>query len=853
MRSPPSLSQLADASGTGASPPEKHDTLVSRLQSQISTARLFYTTSPTSRSTPGFSRSEVILPPLASQTFVHALERLGVDTHFVPLGEADGAVVALADKLGAYILGQDSDFLILIGGPGAGRVKGYVPLDMVMWIESQHDGASPAGTGAQSRGEQPGGEWETRHSRRETHRQSHLLPPPSLTEPCLVITAIPPMALRQRLRLPASLLPLFASLCGNDYTPPSASDYLFEPGLRTTGRIEKVARVLREVLFNPHGASPRNSHSASTSGNAGDHAVELVKKVIKRLAVRDFSHDGALLELVDAIIEATFQYALPLGVECCELYPFCGELDPAGCQTSASRTDSAPVTPTASTSFHDQDQSQSQSQNFGTHGSKGLATQEYAKAQRRGMLNSITHAWAYPDRMYLWTVLEDPSGASLKAGEGLRGVRQAAYLIAEEGFGGLRWAGENSEHSEQGEHSEPEEFAKPTQENGDQQATLEHCNGDDVPPQREQEHSQEMEDPLQREDRELTDLLGVHVGASAGGTSNALQGVAETDGTPAPTPPRRSVTEYVRHSSRVSGFRLDLPPVPDRPIPLALESLDVRLAVNLAPLRSDVPAIRALPPHLHPLAAIVRFSVLDAASRADGKSGELASAMWRRSDVEAVLKCGIGSYAQWTREWKGRKSHDQPAADPSSSSGGGGGGGVLYPLLTTRNAGVVAQISAAMTDSLYLAQALLLLPEKGNAKIDEKDPPQMTHLNPFVFFNGSTLHNVLNGRTPSPQTGFEWGEKEQGVWKQCLEAVSSGVEEAIVGWYNEKPRNEGKKGRSDTQDKEMEKERAKENGGLEREKAVWKRGGGQGGWRTRVGSTGGARSGRFDLLSGLPA
>jgi hypothetical protein len=158
-----------------------------------------------------------------------------------------------------------------------------------------------------------------------------------------------------------------------------------------------------------------------------------------------------------------------------------------------------------------------------------------------------------------------------------------------------------------------------------------------------------------------------------------------------------------------------------------------------------------------------------------------------------------------------------------------------------------------MTDSLYLAQSLLLLPEKDSTDIKEKDPPKLTHLTPFVFFNGSTLHNVLNGRTPSPQTDFEWGEKEQGVWKECLEAVSSGVEEAIVGWCNEKPRNEGKKGRSDTQDKETEKERAKEHGGLEREKTVWKRGGRQGVWRTKVGSTGGTTSGRFDLLSGMPA
>jgi hypothetical protein len=75
---------------TGAAPSEKHATIVSRGNAQISTFSLFFTTSPSSRSSPSFSRNQVVLPPFALFTFSHALRSLDVQTVHVPLGEADG-------------------------------------------------------------------------------------------------------------------------------------------------------------------------------------------------------------------------------------------------------------------------------------------------------------------------------------------------------------------------------------------------------------------------------------------------------------------------------------------------------------------------------------------------------------------------------------------------------------------------------------------------------------------------------------------------------------------------------------------------------------------------------------------
>ncbi|ORY20427.1 hypothetical protein BCR39DRAFT_488877 [Naematelia encephala] len=667
----------------GASPVEKHDTTISRLQQSVTTARLFYTTSTASRSSPSFSRGNTILPAFASQTFIYALTSLDVATHFVPKGEADGVCVSIADSLGAFVLGLDSDFPILIAA-SKGGVKGYCPLDMMMWIEGQASDivASYPKSGAG---------WSTTQSSRRGNnqtRQSSFLPPSNLISPKLVLTSIHPQALRQRLRLPATILPLFASLCGNDYTPPLAAEMFFEPNLSAVQRVEKVARILREQIFSP---------SASKGGNAGDQAVELVTRVVRKLACRPFLTEQEMLDLVEAIIEATMQYTLPPNGECCALYPFCGELEEEGCQTN--ETSSALVL--------------------------GPATGKFAAAQRRGILGSVTHAFLYPERVYLWSILEDPSASSLKANLVLRTVRRRAWELAEEGLGRLMWSG-------------PSE--------------------------------QELED------KGLMELLGGQddeEGSSSGSASTTLigneAGESKIDEVQSL---KRTIIEYVRQASstRIAGVEVPLGPQPDVTLtPMCLQPIDMRLRQYLVVLQSDVPSIHALPPHLHPLVACVRLCLIVAASTI----AKTDAPKWRRRELEAVLRGGLGNYSAWYREV-------DPKAKKVSENG------LSWPLLTNRNSALVAQLTGVMTDSHLLAQSLLLtpdLPPTATHKSKREHVHPITHLTPFMFFSGITLHTLLSGDIP-PESEWKWSEREDLLLERCLEAVVEGLDrdEVVVGW-----------------------------------------------------------------------
>jgi len=684
MASSPSVIRNIMLTGSlGSAPPEKHVAILSRRQQQVSTARLFYTTSPSSRSGPSSSRTSCILPPFASHTFIHALESLHVKTQFVPLGEADGVCVTLADRLGGYVIGQDSDFFILAGGAGlSSKLRGYCPIEMMWWIDGEL-GLQPEPSSASSG-------WSTAFSRRgpSQSRQSTFLPPAHFVKPQLVLTAFAPQGLRARLRLPASVLPLFASLCGNDYTPRSAAEYLFESGFTPVQKIEKVARILREQIFSPRSTPTK-------SGSAGDHAVELVKKVIRKLSSRPFVNDQALQDLVDAVIEATFQYILPPSGECCSTYPFCGELDELGCQSNSSQM------------------------------KHGTAREAYAAAQRRGLVNGIIHAWLYPYRVYLWSVLEDPSGPSLKASRGLQEVRRKAWEIAEEGLGGLRWPASPEE--------EPEAAGK-------------------------------VADPSTRLDADTSEGTLVPTGASSE-ADTVVDGDSsdpEESRKPGTLKLSRSITEYVRQGSSVGivPHQIELAVREPQEIPTCLQPLEVRLRAYLVPLQSDIPSIVSLPPHLHPAIATIRFCILTA------RTGR-----WRRSEVEAVLKSCIGCFAAWQKDFytsKTRRDGDDGA----------------FPILTNRNCGLVAQLGATMTDAHLLAQALLLLPDTPD---ERGEGPGLTHLIPFVFISGVVLHTLLSGDEPVSSSVWRWTETEQETYETCFAAMTDGIEDVIVGWTRTPP------------------------------------------------------------------
>lgn len=696
------------------------------MTESLSTPKLFYATSVSSRSEPSFGRgysTKPLLPPFASHAFIFALHRLGVATHHVPSGEADSACVTMAERVGGYVLGQDTDFLILVGK--SERVAGYVPLDMLSWIEGE---VSEEEAQDDKLGQSPTKTFRPAYGRRKkshTPRHSSLLPPPNYHHATLVMTVIPPQTLRQRLRLPANYMALFASLVGNDYTPPEALQRFYEPSLDVCQRIEKAARVLREQLFSPSANSRRNV-------NPGDFVVELVRRVVKKLCIWQYDTEPDLLRAVNSIIEAALQYTSPHGGECCPIYPFCGELDPLGCQTPYNRAN----IPGGSNSGGG-DRSHSQK-----------ALEAYAAAQRKGSLLFITHGWLYPNRIYLRGALEDPTMASPRTLEGSRGVRLASYVIAEEGLGGFRFVDE----------------PLPGVKNGITPAEM-------------------------QEDTELRGLLGV--GSSP---ESAETDLAPLDELEVMKDPPRVMVEYVRQGSagKIVPHTLDLPPKKDssESTPVCLRPLADRLQAYLGPMQSDTPAIRLLPSSLQPLVAIIRHCVIEMA-RLTEKNGRATNPAWRRHEAYAVLKAGVGTFAQWRRELDSeemvglRRKKLSPVSPEDEAN--------EWPTLERRHAHLIAQLSNAMMDSTSLSESLLLL----STQVPYFTPIQMeslpqpligdpvadfgpTHLSPFLFFSGINIHSLLNQVEPPTHLKWKWTPEEDKTLHMCWHALIDDLEDGVI-------------------------------------------------------------------------
>jgi len=653
-------------------------------------------------------------------------------------------------------MGQDSDFVILMG-EGGGR--GYVPFDGLSWFEGrteEHDNEPPSA----------GGEEFTTVSNTKIRRsrESPLLPPSDYTNPTLNLTYYPPSALRVRLRIPSTVLPLFASLCGTDYTPLSAAYHFFEPSQNLVSRIEKVARILREQLYSPN---------ANKVGTAGDHAADLVTRVIKKLLVRPFYTESEGAALVDAIVESTLQYTLPTLGRCCEYTPFCGVLD-EGCQSES--VDGV-----------------------------GEGTKRFSKASEKGEFRAARQGYFYPGSIFPYQVLEDPGRGSLKAG-GLMGFRKVAWEILDEALG-LRFVKPDLESEMEAASSTT---VDPSVDGGDESADMKDLQKPESDSERGMTVEEGSQDTLVESDSSKENVIDISTGAE-------IPAEMDIDLQSSSTTPSRIVTEYIRSSNRITPHIITLDSLPNpTSTPRALQPFQDRLRTYLSPFQAVTPLITSLPIQYQPIIAIIRFCILDSAAWVGHEQS------WRFSEIEAVLKSCLGTYAQWQREANG----DVPSKKELEMS---------YPLLTSRNAQIFSHLKATMTDSLLLAEALLL------SDHDEG----LTHLQVYKFYSGQTLHFFLNKQIPE---GWKWRESDQETYEQCWEALVDGIQDKIVGFtpttHTTTTSDGGERGVDEHVVGVPESEVGKK-----RKKSKSKGKGGGGGGKTPKPSGGGG--GRFDLLSGL--
>ncbi|KAG1716204.1 hypothetical protein ID866_944 [Astraeus odoratus] len=298
----------------GPTPELKTPTLISRLsRSNVEQSLLFFRTSPTSRSTPRFLRETRILPPLAYKTCVQTLQRLAssgrrpLEVHFAD-EEADPYAVELAGRLGAYVVGNDSDFVIF----NSGHYAGYMALDDMLWTAP----VTEEGTDDTTKSDRDDEFRAVVHSKTKNRATRQiptygLIPPSDVSPTDLVLSAsvYTPAALASHLKIPVTILPLLASLVGNDFSNKSTTQrnvqsLFFERSLSLSQRITHTAKTLSSIL-NAASQQRKARHQVGS-------VMDLIDRAVNALLVRAPSHmgSGEVDAIVERIVNAALQYAI---------------------------------------------------------------------------------------------------------------------------------------------------------------------------------------------------------------------------------------------------------------------------------------------------------------------------------------------------------------------------------------------------------------------------------------------------------------------------------------------------------------------------------------------------------------
>ena len=269
---------------------------------------LFFRTSPAARATSRSLHETCIIPPLLYATCINALENLrstsdALELHFAD-EEGDPYAVELAGRVGGYVVGNDSDFVIL----NTEGYLGYIPLAEMVWQASGLDDIPTI--------QDEDAEFQTvrkKSKRRPTNSSMAgmgLLPPDTGNELILSFITYNPVTLADHFKLPVTLLPLLGAFVGNDYSKQSEShrrniqSLFFDKKLSSAQRIDHTAAVMRGVL-SPTTPKRKSTHQV---GSVMDLIDRTVTALLSRLT--NAMGSGEVDAIIDKVVEATLRYAL---------------------------------------------------------------------------------------------------------------------------------------------------------------------------------------------------------------------------------------------------------------------------------------------------------------------------------------------------------------------------------------------------------------------------------------------------------------------------------------------------------------------------------------------------------------
>lgn len=684
---------------TGPAPELKIPTLISRLnRSNVEQSLIFFRTSQASRSTPRFLRETRILPPLTYECCVQTLQKLAIsgklplEVHFAD-EEADPYAVELAGRLGAYVVSNDSDFVIF----NSGHYAGYMPLNDMVWSAP----VAQEETVVSMNGDSDDGFQTVVHSKmkkRSTGQKqftSGIIPPADVLATDLTLTAsvYSPVALASHLKIPVTILPLFASIVGNDFSNQSTTQrniqsLFFEKRMSLSQRITRTANTLADIL-NAATQQRKAKHQV-------DSALDLIDRTVNALLIRAPNHmaSGEVEATVDRIVTAALQYAIDKydgGVYGpTSLWPtrICALHKEETCPFAALFRRTLSHSPDETTG----------------NGLCVAADREtltigfmYVEAYRGGKLKpkiaDIVSLGTFWPKLFL----ENPDLETVAKSIG-RPVRRWIYAILADGVG-------------LPEKTVLEAVSPASVDSSNAAQNPLECDGDEEDPDElidvvEEDSSDDDADllaPLRCElERLRTSDSGSDIPASASSRSNFCS-------------EPRSIIEYVRRGTRIAPEQV---PVPDIPalvsssgfnlptengmhVPFQLRSLEERMSLFLQILGSDFPQIRALPADQLVGILAVRWVVLTLHLRAveSGMNKDRDNARWTYREARAFL----AFYMAWSKH-----DGDGSVMDASSASRHDTQmEGTAVPV-ENRNVQLMAQVLMAIETIQDLSQVLFL-------------------------------------------------------------------------------------------------------------------------------------------------
>ncbi|KAG1740880.1 uncharacterized protein EDB91DRAFT_1052940 [Suillus paluster] len=713
----------------GSAPELKIPTLISRLNhSIVERSLLFFRTSETSRSTPRFLRETRMIPPLAYHACLHALREVAssantLEVHFAD-EEGDPYAVELAGRLGAFVVGNDSDFVIL----NSGKYAGYIQLDDILWaVPNSVDAGSDDGNG----------EFRTvkksktkKKSAAQQGVRRGLIPPEHSTDLSLSVSVYTPAVLASHFKIPVTLLPLLGALVGNDFSNQSSTqrnvqNLFFERQLTLSQRIARVGSTLSGIL------------SAATQKRKARHQVgsvmDLIDRSVHALLIRPPSTmaSGEIDAIVDRIVNAALQYAI-------EKYD--GDtFGPDGlwpskiCALHRAETCRLPALFSRAQLLSSDDGADDNAGEHDTqfHQLHTLYIAAYRSGHFQPKLMDMLNTGTFWPRLFL----ENPDAENVARSIG-RPIREWIYAILEDAVG-LPEAPEGAEEPEVG------------------QSDASQVDEDD---------EDELIDVMEEDSEDDgADLL-----APLRGELQKLRASDEESEIPASTasrsrshlPPRpKCITEYVRRGTRVAPEGVTVPDIgrllassafcgdsQENWTPLPLRSASERMSVFLHALRSGTAAVQGLPSEQLMSALVLRWVVQMMHLRAlESASKEREKERWTKAEASAFL-------AFYMSEGHGLDFRTTPAPADSEHNTGS----ETTPI-SSRNIQLMAQVLMAIESIHHLSQVL---------SVSERVPVRVHTL------SGQTFHTFLAQKSSNCRDTLPLG-----LWGACMEGIGDAFAE----------------------------------------------------------------------------